>query len=540
VKKLHYFLTEFGSELAPMLPVIASQQNAKEDLQYAVRVNENSGFIFGLNYYRGVHKPEQKNVQFNIKLIDENLIFPAHPENVPDSCIFIWPINFKMNGVLLKYATAQPLCKIEQKDRTDWFFIQNRGVTPELCIDAATIETIEVANAQVNKENNQYIISRLKPGIDNAVKIKLRGEKQQNVIVIPYEQSKQVWLLESGDDKLLFISDANLYLNGSQLHVYGPSSTMKIISLSDAAKINTATKGQSLGTYQEHQFDVLAKNVAVEIEKRSIFNDAQWLKASVDEINDSNRLFHKIFLKEFSLGNPSPIKNATLYIMPEIPCNIRVNSNWMSQKISTGVINRIDISGYIINGENVLMVDFPFVKGNSGFAVKLEIDYFNSDQIEIFTDQSWLTTEQYTVPAPWSLMRRLNAPEIMSRKFSDDAEFQNSEWLFTIPDNHMDGLNNLYLHVNYVGDKGRCRLGHRLISDNFNNGTPWLIEMKHLGSQVEVHQLQLELLPIKPGYKIYFEKEPAKEEIGTTDIKSIRVIPEYSIDIAFDDDTSDK
>ncbi len=96
------------------------------------------------------------------------------------------------------------------------------------------------------------------------------------------------------------------------------------------------------------------------------------------------------------------------------------------------------------------------------------------------------------------------------------------------------------MHVNYVGDKVNCRLGHRLISDNFNNATLWLIEMKHLGSQEEIRQLQFELLPIKPGYKIYFEKAPTKEEIETIDIKSIRVIPEYSIDITLDDNTYNK
>jgi hypothetical protein len=46
VKKLHYFLNEFGSRLAPMQPVFAEQNNG---LQYAVRAADNAAFLFGIN-----------------------------------------------------------------------------------------------------------------------------------------------------------------------------------------------------------------------------------------------------------------------------------------------------------------------------------------------------------------------------------------------------------------------------------------------------------------------------------------------------------
>ena len=68
VKKLHYFLNEFGSQLAPMLPVIPKDIDAKQSMQYAVRTDRNSAFVFGLNYYRGIQKTVQKNIQFEINL----------------------------------------------------------------------------------------------------------------------------------------------------------------------------------------------------------------------------------------------------------------------------------------------------------------------------------------------------------------------------------------------------------------------------------------------------------------------------------------
>ena len=211
VKKIHYFLNEFGELLAPMAPVIAKVKDPTKDLQYSVRVKGNSGFLFGINYYRGTQKPVQKNVQFKIKLNDEILLFPSGRVDIPDSSTFIWPFNFRMNDIILKYATAQPLCRIDQKDRTDWFFIQNYGIQPELCFDAASLRTVESNSGKINKINNQYIITGLIPGITSFIKLVNTDGKEQHIIVLSYKESDQVWLFNLNGTSQLFLSDANLY-----------------------------------------------------------------------------------------------------------------------------------------------------------------------------------------------------------------------------------------------------------------------------------------------------------------------------------------
>ncbi|MEJ2544638.1 MAG: hypothetical protein P8Y99_11275 [Calditrichaceae bacterium] len=65
------------------------------------------------------------------------------------------------------------------------------------------------------------------------------------------------------------------------------------------------------------------------------------------------------------------------------------------------------------------------------------------------------------------------------------------------------------------------------MSDNFNNGTSWRIALSRLGTLLENHKLQLELFPLAPDYRIYFEKVPAKEDVVKTAIKKIEVIPKY-------------
>jgi len=172
IKKLHYFLNEFGDRLAPMSPVIPKDQHSKEGLQWALRVKENAGFVFGMNYYRGVAKPVQKNVQLNITLPSETLAFPSKPLDIPDSCIFIWPFNFDMDGALLKYATAQPLCRINKTGQTNWFFIQNLGVVPEFCFDDATVTSVETTNGKVSQSQGRFLVSDFKPGLSENIRVK--------------------------------------------------------------------------------------------------------------------------------------------------------------------------------------------------------------------------------------------------------------------------------------------------------------------------------------------------------------------------------
>jgi hypothetical protein len=67
--------------------------------------------------------------------------------------------------------------------------------------------------------------------------------------------------------------------------------------------------------------------------------------------------------------------------------------------------------------------------------------------------------------------------------------------------------------------------------DNFNNGTPWQMELKRFGNQLEGQQLRFQFTPLPEGYKILFDKVPTKEETTTTFIKNIRFVPEYSFDL---------
>jgi hypothetical protein len=534
VKKIHYFLNEFGSILAPMLPVIAKVRDPERDLQYSVRVKDKSGFLFGTNYYRGMKKPEQKNVRFRIKLDGETLVFPSDTVNIPDSCTFIWPFNFHMNKILMKYATAQPLCVIDRKDRTDWFFIQNRGIKPEMCFDQKAVNSIETTSGKIVKEDGKYVISGFIPDINNYVAISDKEGGVIRVVILSEEESDRVWLLNNDGKKGLFISDANMYVDGNRLHIYGPGNDMSFIRLSDYPALDkTGLVTGKEGDYSRYEIHNDQVKFLPEVKPVDKMSGSARLKISVDDVNPSNQLFNKIFIKEFSLGNPSAIRSASLQLDTDVPCSIRINNKWLNQKVNATGINYLDITGYVQKGDNMIMLDYPFVDGDRSFTARVVVEYMNSDKITIVSDRSWLTVEQYTIPSPLVTLSGLSEPVIMSgRQLNEsDDESATKEYSLKVPDNFVRDLNQLYLHINYYGDRGELRDGFRLISDNFNNFTDWSVGLKQFGDQIEGQQLKIQIFPFEPGFKIYFDRQLSNDDMIKTGIRDVQLIPEYSRDI---------
>ncbi len=535
IKKLHYFVNEFGSQLAPMMPVIGPQQDPHKNLLYSVRSDGESGYVFGVNYYRGFQKPTKKDVQFDIRLKGQSVKFPATPVNIPDSCNFIWPFNFHINKVLMKYATAQPLCRINGENGTDWYFIQNRGIDPEFSFDNKTISDIQTSSGSLRKTHGESIISNIRPGLNSVITIHGKEGHTEKVHILSSEQAKHVWLFNHDGEKYLFLSEANLYLDHNRLHVYSKSNDMKIIELDGKAVLSDhegLLHPQKNGAYSEYDVSVPKREISLNLKPYPALSDSKWLKISVDSVTAQNELWHKFFLKEFNLGNPAAITSAKLIIYSEVPCNLKINNTWFNQHITTRKVNALDITGYVRKGDNQFLLDFPFTAGDSAFAATVKVTYANSDQITFSTNQSWLTYQSYTYPAPWTDLRRLQKPDIVPAKKVNTTDVTGSkQWTLTIPDGYLNGLSNLYLYVNYIGDRARCRLHYRLIDDNFNNGTTWHIALKKFGNRLDGQNLKFSVFPLHPGYKIWFDRKPARDDLGKAEITGIKAVPEYAKDL---------
>jgi hypothetical protein len=265
-------------------------------------------------------------------------------------------------------------------------------------------------------------------------------------------------------------------------------------------------------------------------EQETNFDQAVWIKVTPDHFSSPKELYHKLFVKEFSLLNPSRIKSAVMTLFSDVPLRINVNKRWLAQRVDTGKVVNLDLTGYVSKGNNVLLVDAPFVPGDGALAANIRVDYFNSDVVEVNTNGSWLTTNDYRVPVPGQTIRGLEKPVFVARRFVTPTDNTLKRFIMAFPDNCLEGLDDVLLRINYAGDTGSARLGHHLVADNFNNGKPWSVSLNEFYPALETQPLELEITSLSPSARIYFENESVPENGWEAAIKSVRLEPVYFFD----------
>jgi len=283
-------------------------------------------------------------------------------------------------------------------------------------------------------------------------------------------------------------------------------------------------------TNYTYQFPL--KQIDIALKELKPLDDAQWLKISaVGNLNNNNMLMHRFFVKEFSLGNTSKIKKASLIIAPQAACKLQLNNIWVNQPIVSDSMNVLDVTGYASKNENLLMLDFPFEDGQKSFAAKLVVEYYNADRIELSTDQSWIVKDSYTYPSYLIKGGGYKQPEIVKSVENLNKTLKDCDtYTFALPDNYLADINNLYLRINYTGNKARLYYNHQLVADDYYNGDVWHIGLNRLGNMLDNHRLKLEITPLKISDRVYFDDEAAKAAALKTAVKSVFALPEYKLD----------
>jgi hypothetical protein len=136
-----------------------------------------------------------------------------------------------------------------------------------------------------------------------------------------------------------------------------------------------------------------------------------------------------------------------------------------------------------------------------------------------------LYAQQYKIPAPWEDVRnKKNAIEIATPEAHKNLQFSPYRYLLNLKQIDITNYKDLYLRINYFGDKIRCYSGQKLVADNFNNDTTWSINLTDI--QLEKNKLLVfNIQPFKKEPKIYFDK---KVVLDKTEIIKLEIVEEYN------------
>lgn len=155
---LHMFVHDFGKEIAPMEAVDAEYTVPSDDttsLRYGMRTDGEKGFVFVNHYQRLTELCDIERA-----VIDTGEVkFP--PIDVKGGISFFMPFNMRMGKNILKYATAQPLCRVGD----DFFFAAIDGIQPryafsdgkEFCGDDGIVKHGDIKIVTLTFEEARYV-----------------------------------------------------------------------------------------------------------------------------------------------------------------------------------------------------------------------------------------------------------------------------------------------------------------------------------------------------------------------------------------------
>jgi hypothetical protein len=398
LRMLHMFIADFGADLCNMpstLPkVLPKSLNDAETLRWAVRSDGKSGYVFINNYERGVTLPEHPATQFTLHLLGGDQTVPTAAVTIPSNVYAIWPFNLDMNGVILRDATAQLLCKLDAENGgpSTYVFFATPGVEATLAIDAKTIASVDGPFGTREDQNGLAIIHGLKPDTNCSAVIKGADGKSVRVLILTREQAMQSWKVTFGDKQYLLMSQARLV----------PDET-GITLLSD--------------------------------EPKSLAFESFPLLPVTDASSDT-------FLFSYSSKGPGIFVGQPAHNLPSaktIPLTVhQLKPPTRPRDVKLGVHNK---------------------------------------------------------PLP-----------------PDDADFDATAgvWQITVPPDALDppdGINEVYLKIDYVGDAARAYIGDKLIDDDFYYGKPWEIGLKRFAPDVLTKGITLKIVPLRSDNPIYIQPE---------------------------------
>lgn len=226
LKIINYLLRDFGSDLAPLYPVVPETNDAikPEDnstLRYAVRSNGEKGYVFMHNFQDHLEMKDLKELQIEVQTKSGKIKFPSSGTfNLKAGNSAIFPFHVRYGTVDIQQATLQPFCSFENKGRKYFILLSVDGIQPEIIFKGN--QKIRGAKSNVMDGNTRVVFPE-----NTLAEISVKG---QYFLILPFNQALNAYVAgEKDKNKNLFLSNTLILENDEGL---------ELLSATDAAYLH--------------------------------------------------------------------------------------------------------------------------------------------------------------------------------------------------------------------------------------------------------------------------------------------------------------
>lgn len=491
-KKYNYFMNDFGTALAPAVAYLPVSNKNTENLQWAVRETNNTGYLFCSNYLYKNDRKDYKNVQFNIKTKQETLKIPRKSTVVKNGSYFLWPFNQELSGILLKYSTTQPICSHKEGKTTTYFFFQDDNIEAEYLIDNKNIKEINVVNGINKTEKGQYFINGLKPGKDCKIEIVKTNGDRIILITLTEKESDDIWKLTVNGKDYVAITPATLITENNTVTFISETPEQEVWQYGNGTFTST--------TYKEKE-----NRITPVIEQITPMQQSAYIKpVSGNKVK-----------REFDLYTYSTPDRVYLRVKSDTPVSCIFNDQNITLS-NCGEYLKSEIPAASIKEKNTIM--FTLDNPDSGVIAEVEVLLKNGSRILGTTDNTWTGTDD---KQPVICLANKQKPSRYG------IEEKLAIFAITVPD-IMCGEAETRAYISYNGDVGNAYIGSGLINDSFNNGTDWIISLSRFREKLQHSPLIIRIDGLKSlDNNIYFEKAVNETDYLTPGIKEVIIKNDY-------------
>jgi len=494
-KKYNYFMNDFGTALAPAVAYLPTSNQDRNNLQWAVRLNESAGYLFCSNYLYKHTRKDYKNVQFTVKLKNETLRIPRKKVTVKGGTYFLWPFNQSLSGVLLKYSTTQPICSLAEGNNNTYFFFEDDLIPGEYFIDNKDIQDLKVKNGTFRKEKNGYFIDQLTPGKECTIEVTKNNGAIVRFVTLTEEESDHIWKGTIKGKEFVVISNSSLIYDNDK------------ITLIDERPSTEAWIYKN-GNFKLQTNRTTPRNLQATVHQVTPMEKSQWIRPAKG--NTIKRLF--------SLKTFSTIERAYLRYASIKPVRCRLNGK-DAESTKMKDYSRADITALLQKENNT--VEFILPDGEDVIA-EVEILLKNGERIVWNTDATWLSSEN-------------NQPVITVSGGNTPSAFAPEEHLAVYEVKAPTAVcseEETRMYISYKGDVANAYLNGHLTGDSFYDGTDWILSLSRLKESIEINPMVIRIDGLKSAdAPIYFEKNVLPADCVIPTISGIRIKQEYRFDL---------
>ncbi|MBC9717696.1 beta-galactosidase [Streptomyces sp. TRM66268-LWL] len=214
----HLMLADFGHLIAPMESVLPERQPDGQDdrgtLRWAVRADAGgAGFLFVNNHQPHEALPDHQGTRFEVSFSQAGpLSLPSTPVTVPAGAYFCWPLRLDIGGLRLDWATAQPVCTLDDDGRPLLMLAATEGIAPELALDAGTVDSVSVLSGDVDEVGDRILVSGLRPGTDALVEVRTADGGRVGLLVLDAATARTAYRGRAwGAERLVLSADSVVF-----------------------------------------------------------------------------------------------------------------------------------------------------------------------------------------------------------------------------------------------------------------------------------------------------------------------------------------